>query len=620
MAQGLALAVFVWLSEAEGDPIYAEAATMTFNSFTNNRVSTGPWTVWVDGGGYLWLEEYPRAIPDQTINGSLFASFGLYEYFRWSGEAAAKKLIEGAYTTLRHYLPTIRTGWISYYCLSHRVRNGFYHLVVTSQLNKIYAITGHTDFADWTEQFQDDYPDYRLGGTVRFEAGRHTGYRFGSNGAITGSLTVAISSRSSAVAGSRRTIEGRAGTWFEMTSGAFAGYFIPELTGKSYLPGTLPWPVAYNPPRSIWLSPGTYTAYQFSVDGSVASTSAWSVSANTGVTTSQRAIINGAKFRQVAEGPLAGRWLAIGSGSSRALIDRLGGQDRYATAAAISTASFDPGVPVAYLATGLDFPDALVGGPAAAKTGGPILLVQADRIPQPVVDELRRLKPARIVLLGSAAVVGDPVAAAAAALAPSVSRLAGADRYATAAAVSAATFQPGVGVVYLATGLNFPDALGAGAAAVRAGGTVLLVKPDGIPAVTAAELTRLRPARITVVGSNGVVSDVVLNAARTYAPSVSRLAGPDRYATAVAISRAAFGTMVTGRAFVAVGEAFPDGLAVSAVAGRVGAPVLLVPKTNLLPNVAAELQRLGPDRVTVLGSSAGAISDAVAAGIRNLWP
>ncbi|HET8586663.1 MAG TPA: D-glucuronyl C5-epimerase family protein, partial [Candidatus Limnocylindria bacterium] len=171
MAQGLALAVFVWLSEMKGDAIYAEAATMTFNSFTNNRVSSGPWTVWVDGGGYLWLEEYPRAIPDQTINGSLFASFGLYEYFRWSGEPAAKKLMQGAYTTLRHYLPVISTGWISYYCLSHRGRNAFYHLVVTSQLNKIYAITAHTDFADWTERFQDEFPDYRVGGNVRFEPG-----------------------------------------------------------------------------------------------------------------------------------------------------------------------------------------------------------------------------------------------------------------------------------------------------------------------------------------------------------------------------------------------------------------------------------------------------------------
>ncbi|HET7668140.1 MAG TPA: glycosyl hydrolase family 18 protein, partial [Mycobacterium sp.] len=45
---------------------------------------------------------------------------------------------------------------------------------------------------------------------------------------------------------------------------------------------------------------------------------------------------------------------------------RLAGADRYATAAAISAASFSPGVAVAYLATGATFPDALAGGTAAA--------------------------------------------------------------------------------------------------------------------------------------------------------------------------------------------------------------------------------------------------------------
>ncbi|HET8586679.1 MAG TPA: cell wall-binding repeat-containing protein, partial [Candidatus Limnocylindria bacterium] len=355
-------------------------------------------------------------------------------------------------------------------------------------------------------------------------------------------------------------------------------------------------------------------------DGSVTSTSTWTVSANTSVTASERAVINGQTYRLIADGPLAGRWIRTGAGSSRALIDRLAGADRYATAAAISAASYEPGVPVAYLATGLDFPDALVAGPAAAKLGGPILLTRPDAVPQAIVDELTRLKPQRIVLVGSAAVVGEAVAATAAKLAPTVTRLAGRDRYATAAAVSAATFQPGIPVVYLATGLNFPDALGGGAAAARGGGTVLLVSTASIPSSTAAELSRLRPARIVILGSSGVVSDTVLTVARAYAPSVSRLAGRDRYATAVAISQATFGMLTTARAFVAVGTAFPDGLTISAVAGRASAPVLLVPKTSLPPSVASELQRLGPDRVTIAGSSAGAVSEGVAASIRNLWP
>jgi spore germination protein YaaH len=98
-----------------------------------------------------------------------------------------------------------------------------------------------------------------------------------------------------------------------------------------------------------------------------------------------------------------------------------------------------------------------------------------------------------------------------------VTRLAGADRYATAAAVSAATFAAGAPVAYIATGLNFPDALAGAVAAARAGGPLLLVRPDGVPPATAAELKRLKPTRIVILGATGVVPDATAAAARAAA-------------------------------------------------------------------------------------------------------
>jgi spore germination protein YaaH len=94
-------------------------------------------------------------------------------------------------------------------------------------------------------------------------------------------------------------------------------------------------------------------------------------------------------------------------------VSRLAGPDRYATAAAISAATFDPGVPVVYLATGLNFPDALAGAAAAGATGGPLLLATRDSLPPATAAELARLKPARIVVLGATGVVGTSVSTAA---------------------------------------------------------------------------------------------------------------------------------------------------------------------------------------------------------------
>jgi len=82
--------------------------------------------------------------------------------------------------------------------------------------------------------------------------------------------------------------------------------------------------------------------------------------------------------------------------SSSGSVTRVAGADRYATAAAVSRSSQPVGVPVAYIATGTGFPDALGAGPAAARQGGPLLLTAPGSLPKATTDELRRLKPGRM--------------------------------------------------------------------------------------------------------------------------------------------------------------------------------------------------------------------------------
>ena len=99
-----------------------------------------------------------------------------------------------------------------------------------------------------------------------------------------------------------------------------------------------------------------------------------------------------------------------------------------------------------------------------------------------------------------------------------VVRYAGADRFATAAAVSANTFSPGVAVAYIANAYSFPDALAGAAAAGTIKGPVLLANSTGaLNAATIAELTRLNPVKIVVLGGTGVISDAVLDSLKPYA-------------------------------------------------------------------------------------------------------
>jgi putative cell wall-binding protein len=194
-------------------------------------------------------------------------------------------------------------------------------------------------------------------------------------------------------------------------------------------------------------------------------------------------------------------------------------------------------------------------------------------------------------------------------------RYAGVDRYETAARASAATFDSGVPVVYVASGSSFADALAAGPAAAEQGGPILLTAATGLPDATRAELQRLQPKRIVVVGGSAAVKDGVVKSLAAFTTgSVERVAGVDRYATAAAISRDAFDDASV--VYIATGSSFPDALAGGPLAAKDDAPVLLVGEHGVSSSVAAELRRLDPDRVVVLGGTA-AVSEAVSSAVAS---
>jgi putative cell wall-binding protein len=270
-----------------------------------------------------------------------------------------------------------------------------------------------------------------------------------------------------------------------------------------------------------------------------------------------------------------------------------------------------------YIATGANFPDALAGGPAARASGGPILLAEKWALPDVTAAELSRLKPARIVVLGGPAVVDGRVLTALDAYTTGpVTRIAGADRYATAAGISRSAFGA-ASVVYVATGEDYPDALAAGAVAAAMRAPLLLVRAGAIPEPTMSELELLDPDRIVIVGSAGAVGNGVAAQLATLA-QVTRVSGSDRYASSAALSNASFATNGPGTVYVATGKAFPDGLTAGPVAGKRNGPLLLVPGTSLPASVATELRRLNPTNVVIVGGPQ-AVTESVRTAIRDLW-
>ena len=187
-----------------------------------------------------------------------------------------------------------------------------------------------------------------------------------------------------------------------------------------------------------------------------------------------------------------------------------------------------------------------------------------------------------------------------------VDRIAGANRYEVAVNISQAAYPDTAPVLYVASGENNPDELSAGPAAAHEGGPLLLVKPNELPAVVSAEIARLDPAKIVVVGGSLSVSEGVFNDLDALTDETVRIAGANRYEVSQNVAQYAFGDADAPLVYVATGEKFPDALAAGGAAGSQDAPVLLVKGSASEVDAAtlALLEDLGTTDTRVLGGLA----------------
>ncbi|HEU4514796.1 MAG TPA: cell wall-binding repeat-containing protein [Nocardioidaceae bacterium] len=285
------------------------------------------------------------------------------------------------------------------------------------------------------------------------------------------------------------------------------------------------------------------------------------------------------------------------------LARRLSGDDRYATAAAISRETFTNRGGAVFLAAGRTYADALSGGPAAAGQAAPVLLSKSDTLPDVTVAELQRLAPSRIYILGGEGALSTDVEAQAGMYAERVVRLAGVDRYETGVVISS-TLWSRSGVVYLASGSDYPDALSGGALAARRHAPMLLAGRRTLADSVKQELARLNPEKVVILGGTGVVSSGIELEVGEAVPGVivTRLAGKNRYATSAAIADA--GWRQADVAYFAAGSDFPDALAGVPAAGLQAAPLLLTRETCMPRPVAKIANALAPDDRVLLGGSA----------------
>jgi len=288
-----------------------------------------------------------------------------------------------------------------------------------------------------------------------------------------------------------------------------------------------------------------------------------------------------------------------GTGTVCDEVDRVWGANRYGTAAAVSQMAFDRADTV-FIALGTNFPDALVAAAAGGYLDAPVLLTGSDSLPAETVAELVRLAPNNAYVVGGTAVIAPSVEQQLHAYVPRVMRLAGANRYETAADVATKVFHAAT-VAFVALGTNFPDALVAASPAGMIGAPVLLTAHGHLPETTSDVLAGMHPTKIYVVGGTAAISETVVRELSAYGP-VERLAGANRYETAAAVGDRFFGKY--NAVLLAYGRNFPDALVAAAAGGHLGAPVLLVERDSVPSATSAAIGRLESQSHWLVGGTA----------------
>jgi len=292
---------------------------------------------------------------------------------------------------------------------------------------------------------------------------------------------------------------------------------------------------------------------------------------------------------------------------------RLSGNNRYATAAAISQRGWEKAETV-FLARGDNYADALAGVPLASALNAPVLLTTPNSLPDSTRQELLRLEAKKVFILGGSSAIASGIETILKQeLGMETERISGANRFATAAEIAGRLSKlTSFDTAIIAYGNNFPDALSAAPFAAAEGIPILLTQTGKLPQETIQALEDLAIAKTIVAGGASAVGSAVFS----QLPHPLRLEGSTRYYTAVALAE--HFQPQSDKLYLATGADFADAISGAVLAARDNAALLLL--SNVVPYPVTEfILKYGTEEILFLGGKA-VIPDNIPEAIKGLEP
>lgn len=155
LAQGQGISVLVRAAMETGDEKYMNGARAASEAFKKDVKEGG--VVYTDDRGDRWLEEYIVFPPTHILNGFMWASWGVYDYFLATGEWWARECFDSSMGTLRANLHLYDCGFWSLYEQSgtrlKMMASPFYHKLHITQLQVLHSLTGEDTFRMFSERW-----------------------------------------------------------------------------------------------------------------------------------------------------------------------------------------------------------------------------------------------------------------------------------------------------------------------------------------------------------------------------------------------------------------------------------------------------------------------------------
>lgn len=258
------------------------------------------------------------------------------------------------------------------------------------------------------------------------------------------------------------------------------------------------------------------------------------------------------------------------------VIKRLAGSTRYDTmVSVVSEGAWSAGGTV-IVASGENYPDALSASGLAGVYGAPIVLTEGNKLSPQATEQIRSLRPSRIIVVGGLSVISGNVLVSLQGICSKVSRIAGATRTDTSSALYRDGGNAWGSTAIVVSAANYPDTLSVSPYAYAEKAPVFLCDP--VTGLTDEQRVALKNfKRVLVVGGeNAVPSRFVQDL-----PGVIRRAGATRYETSMAVADWGLSNGLREDAIVyAAGLNFPDALTAGPLAGRNGSVLLLVDSSS----------------------------------------